>query len=253
MSEVFLSVVIPCFDEMTNLQKGVLDKIIHFLNNKNFNYEIIVSDDGSIDGSIKFVENFIKENKYIILLKNKHLGKAGAVTKGVLKAKGKYILFIDMDQATPIEEVDKLLPFATIKNFDVVIGSRKTQRKGAPLSRLFISKALIVLRTLIVGLKGIIDTQCGFKLFTKDSASKLFNKIYQINNGFSTIEGSAVKAGFDIELLLIAQKNNMKIKEVPVNWLHVETRRVGVFKDSIDGLISLFKIKRNLIKGFYVL
>ena len=251
MSDIFLSVVIPCFDEMANLQKGVLDKMIHFLSKENFKYEIIVSDDGSTDGSIKFIENFIKENKNIVLLKNKHLGKAGAVTTGVLKAKGDYVLFTDMDQATPIEEVEKLLPYARDRGFDVVIGSRKNNRKGAPLSRLFVSRSLIVLRTLIVGLPNIIDTQCGFKLFTKEAALKIFKKIYEINNGFSTIEGSAVKAGFDIELLLIAKENNMKIKEVEVNWLHVETRRVGIIKDSLEGFFSLLKIRLNMFKNLY--
>src|SRR5579872_6210259 len=110
MAEIFLSVVIPSFDEMANLQKGVLDKVKSFLEKQKYAYEVIVVDDGSKDGSDSFVEKFTKTNKAFSLLKNSHTGKAGAVTAGVLHAKGKYILFTDMDQATPIEEIDKLLP-----------------------------------------------------------------------------------------------------------------------------------------------
>src|SRR3989344_647367 len=111
MSEAYLSVVIPSFDEMANLQKGILDKVEHFLGRKKYKYEVIISDDGSTDGSAEFVEKFVKESHNFRLLKNSHLGKAGAVTKGMLEARGKFRLFMDMDQATPIEEIDKLLPY----------------------------------------------------------------------------------------------------------------------------------------------
>src|SRR5882762_11104325 len=107
MKEVYLSVVIPCYDEMANLQKGVLEKVQHFLEKKKISYEVIIADDGSKDGSVAFIEKFISENPHFLLIKNPHYGKAGAVTTGMLAAKGKYRLFTDMDQATPIEEVDK--------------------------------------------------------------------------------------------------------------------------------------------------
>src|SRR5438552_2743744 len=106
MSKVFLSIVIPCYDEMANLQKGVLDKVKHFLDKKNFPYEVLVVDDGSKDGSTDFVKSFSKENSSFRLIQIAHFGKAGAVTKGVLQAKGEFVLFTDMDQATPIEEID---------------------------------------------------------------------------------------------------------------------------------------------------
>src|SRR6266550_7110432 len=129
---IYLSVVIPCYDEMANLQKGVLDKIAHFLEKKKVSYEVIIADDGSKDGSIAFIEEFIKDQPHFSLIKNPHYGKAGAVTTGMLQARGKYRLFSDMDQATPIEEVDKLLPFLESKEYDIAIGSRNTERKGAP-------------------------------------------------------------------------------------------------------------------------
>lgn len=250
MSKIFLSVVIPCYDEMANLQKGVLDKVEHFLNKKKYIYEAIVVDDGSIDGSIEFVERFSKENSSFKLIKNTHLGKAGAVTTGVLRAKGKYILFTDMDQATPIEEVEKLLPYFN-QSFDVVIGSRSANRKGSPWTRRIMSKGVIVLRSLIVGIKDITDTQCGFKMFTFEASQKLFKRINIICHGFKKISGSNVTPGFDVELLYLAQRMGYKIKQVPVNWLYVETRRVSPIKDSINGLIDLLRIKVNDLKGIY--
>lgn len=250
MNKVFLSVVIPSYDEMANLQKGVLDKVEHFLSKKKYNYEVIVVDDGSKDGSIEFVENYIKNNSKFRLIKNSHLGKAGAVTAGVLKAKGEYILFADMDQATPIEEIEKLLPCFK-EGCDVVIGSRNTQRKGSPLSRLIISRAAIILRKLIIGINEISDTQCGFKMFSYTAAQELFKKINNLHKGFKEISGSNVSSGFDIETLYLAKKFGYKIKEVPVRWLYVETRRVNPIKDSIEGLMDLLRIKINDLQGVY--
>jgi len=250
MSKIYLSVVIPSFNEMANLRKGVLDKIEKFLKTKKYEYEVIIVDDGSTDGSIEFAQNFVKENDNFKLLKNTHLGKAGAVTAGMLAATGEYVLFTDMDQATPIEEVNKLLPYFE-EGYDVVIGSRKTTRKGSPLSRQVISRAAIILRKLIVGLGEISDTQCGFKAFKRDAAQKLFVRIHELHHGFKKISGSAVTSGFDVEILYLAQKMGYKIKEVPIEWLYVETRRVNPVKDSAEGLIDLFKIKANILFGKY--
>lgn len=250
MNKIFLSVVIPCYDEMANLQKGVLDKVSHYLDKKKYQYEVIVVDDGSKDGSVSFVEDFVKDNQNFQIIKNSHLGKAGAVTSGVLAAKGEYVLFSDMDQATPIEEIEKLLPDFE-KGFDIVIGSRKSSRKGAPLTRLIMARGMILIRSVLIGIKGISDTQCGFKMFKRKAAQKLFNKVYLLHHGFKKVSGSSVSAGFDVELLYLAQKEGFKIKEVPVNWLYVETRRVSPIKDSLDGFLDLVKIKISDLQGKY--
>jgi glycosyltransferase involved in cell wall biosynthesis len=250
MSKVFLSVVIPSYDEMANLQKGVLDKVEHFLNKKQLAYEVIVVDDGSTDGSVNFVKSFCLSNSKFQLIENSHLGKAGAVTTGVLKSKGDYVLFTDMDQATPIEEIDKLLPYFD-EGYDIVIGSRKSQRKGSPWTRKLMAKGMVILRSLLVGIHGISDTQCGFKMFKKEAAQKLFNKINKLHNNFKKVSGSSVSAGFDVELLYIAQKMGYKIKEVPVDWLYVETRRVNPIRDSIAGVVDLIRIKIKDSRGEY--
>jgi len=250
VSTVFLSVVVPSYNEMANLQKGVLDKIAHFLSKQNFSYEVIIVDDGSDDGSTEFAEQFVAENPYFKLIKNNHLGKAGAVSSGMISAKGDWRLFTDMDQATPIEELSKLLPYAK-KGFDVVIGSRSNTRKGAPWTRLVMANGMIILRKILVGLYDIQDTQCGFKMFSKKAGKTLFAKAGEIHHGFSKISGSSVTAGFDIELLYLAQKHGFKIKEVPVTWLYVETRRVSPIKDSFEGLFDLLRIKLNSLSGKY--
>ena len=249
MKQFSLSVVIPSYNEMANLQKGILDKVEHFLEKKDFKYEIIVVDDGSTDGSRDFVEKFTQENKNIKLIKNNHTGKAGAVTTGILVANMEYILFTDMDQATPIEELNSLIPFVQ-DGFEIVIGSRPI-RQGAPFSRQIMSKSQVILRTILVGMGEIHDTQCGFKLFTKSAAEKIFTKIKKIHNGFTEIKGSSVTSGFDIEILYIGAQMGYKIKEVPVSWLYVETRRVSPIRDSVEGVFDLFKIRQNIIKGVY--
>jgi dolichyl-phosphate beta-glucosyltransferase len=249
VSKIFLSVIIPSYNEKTNLRKGVLDKVDHFLSRQDYSSEIIIVDDGSTDGSIELVEEFIKDNSRFSLIKTSHTGKAGAVTAGMLKAEGELTLFMDMDQATPIEEVRKLLPFS--KEYRIVIGSRGSKRQGDPWTRLLMARGMIIARSVIVGLRGIEDTQCGFKLFHKDVSDKLFSKLEKFHNGYKTISGSSVKAGFDVELLFLARKLGYRIKEVPVEWLYVESRRVNPIKDSVEAVEDLFRIKLNDISGKY--
>lgn len=236
---------------MANLQKGVLDHVNHFLDKKGINYEVVIVDDGSTDGSLEFIENYIKDNSKFTVIRNPHFGKAGAVTTGMLAANGRYRLFTDMDQATPIEEVDKLLPFVQNGEYDIVIGSRGDKRKGAPLIRLFVSRSAMFLKRYAVGIKDIADTQCGFKLFTNEAAETLFSKYKEIKENFTEVSGAAVTFGLDIEILYMAQKSKYKIKEVPVNWLFVESRRVSPIKDSIQGVLDLIKIKKNAMTGKY--
>jgi len=236
---------------MANLQKGVLNKIAHFFERKNIFYEVIIVDDGSKDGSVEFIEKFILDNPHFLLIKNPHYGKAGAVTTGMLQAKGEYRLFTDMDQAAPIEEVDKLLPFLESKVYDIAIGSRSSARKGAPMIRLFISQSSVVLRKYIIGMRELSDTQCGFKLFSGAATEDIFTHYKKLKHGFTEIKGTAITFGADIELLYLARQRGYKIKEVPILWLHVETRRVNPLRDSITGVLDLIAIKKNIITGIY--
>lgn len=245
----FLSVVIPCYNEERNLKKGALKRANQFLKTKDFNWEVIVVDDGSEDKSKEIVKEFISNNPQLILIENPHQGKAAAVISGMLKAQGQYILFSDLDQATPLGELDKLLPYFD-QGYDIIIGSRNTVRKGAPLLRSLMGPGFMLLRGLIIGLRGIKDTQCGFKAFKREVAQDLFTRL-KIYGQRKRVKGAMVTAGFDIETLLLGQKRGYQIKEVPVSWRYVETRRVNPIRDSWEGLKDLFKIKINDLKGIY--
>lgn len=245
----YLSVVIPCYNEAANLQKGVLYKVAEYLRGQKYLWEVVIVDDGSTDESTSLIDKFIKIHPNFFLVKNHHQGKAATVITGMLKAGGDCMLFSDMDQATPIEEVEKILPHLGEK-YDIVIGSRDSQRRGAPLTRILMARAFMFLRSLILGIK-ITDTQCGFKLFKQKVVQDLFPKLKIYGGGLKQVSGSSVTAGFDVEMLFLAQKLGYKIKEVPVDWRYVETRRVGVIRDSWQGLWDMIKIRLNSFQGTY--
>lgn len=249
MEKIILSVVIPCYNEEKNLNLGVLEKVNRYLTGQKYSWEVIIVDDGSTDKSVSLIENFIAKHPGVSLIKNPHQGKAATIITGILAASGRYVLFTDLDQATPIKEVDKFFPWFK-KGFDVVIGSRNATRQGAPFSRILMARGFIILRNLFLGLKNITDTQCGFKAFKKETSEVLFEKL-KLYGQKKLVSGSHVSAGFDIEMLFLAQKLGFKIKEVPVEWHYVETRRVNPIKDSWCGFLDLLKIRLNSLRGLY--
>ncbi|MBI2334317.1 glycosyltransferase [Candidatus Daviesbacteria bacterium] len=241
-----LSVVIPAYNEVRNLQKGVLDEVRDYLEKLNVDYEVIIVDDGSQDQTKELVQKAISKNKKIRLVENKHGGKAMAVMTGMLKAEGEIILFTDMDQATPINQLDKFLP--EFKDHDIVIGSRHG-RAGAPIVRKLAAWAFGVLRGVILDLP-FVDTQCGFKAFNQKSIAKIIPKI-KGEWGVVHFKGGAVNAGFDVELLYLAQKYGYKIAEVEVEWKYVDTERVQVIKDAVAAIYDMFRIRINDLRGKY--
>ncbi len=245
-----ISLIIPCYNEEVNLQKGVLDKIGNFVKNNPFFYEIIIVDDGSTDRSKKIIkEKYLPLFKKIKIIEKSHQGKGMAVISGIKEAQGEYIMFSDIDLATPIEESEKLIQ--EVKNgFPIVIGSRKARREGAPFLRKVMAVGGIVVRSLFLGLKGIHDSQCGFKIFKKNAALDIISHL-KVYHDYRLAKGSSVSAGFDYEFLFLALKLGYKIKEVPVSWRHVETKNVHFFKDSFEALKDVLKIKYFQIAGKY--
>ncbi|KKR02437.1 MAG: Glycosyl transferase family 2 [Microgenomates group bacterium GW2011_GWB1_40_9] len=249
MREPFLSVVIPAYNEETNIRLGAIDKVARYLEDQTYSWEVIIVNDGSVDKTAKLLTEFIKKNPRFKFIDNPHQGKAGTVMTGVANAKGEIVLFSDLDQATPICEIEKVFPWFK-QGFDVVIGSRHGQREGAPFSRRVMARGFMLLRTVILGLKGISDTQCGFKAFTQDASKSIFKRL-SLYGHHKIVEGSMVTAGFDVELLFLAKSFGFKIKEVPVEWHYVETRRVSPIKDSWEGLMDIIRIRINAWKGLY--
>src|SRR3989338_8514876 len=225
-----ISLIIPCYNEEANIQKGVLDKIGNFTQNDSTFLEVLIVDDGSDDRSKRIIrEKYLSQFPKFKLVENNHQGKAFAIMTGIKNSKGTFIMFSDIDLATPIEEADKLIK--EIKNgYQIIIGSRNSRRKGAPILRRLMSHGFIIIRDLILDLKGLRDTQNGFKLFSKKAAEKIINKL-KVFHTKRRVSGSSVTAGFDLEFLFLANKLGYKIKEVPVTWLHVETKNVNFFRE----------------------
>ena len=246
--DIFLSVVIPCYNEEINLKKGVLEKVDNYLKKQQYSWEVIVVDDGSTDGSKQIIKNFIKDKASFQLLERSHQGKANTVIGGVQEAKGSWVLFADLDQATPIKEIEKFL--INIDKGEVMIGSRAGEREGAPLSRKIMAWGFILLRRIFLGLGDLKDTQCGFKLFKHEAAREIFSRLRLYGNK-KQVQGSAVTAGFDVEILFLAKKLGYQTREIPVEWHYMETRRVNPIKDSLQALKDIFILRLNDLRGSY--
>lgn len=242
-----ISIVIPSYNEENNIRTGSLSGMVDYLKDQDYSWEILIVDDGSIDKTAELAEKFVKSHSNIKVLREPHRGKGGTVIAGMHKAVGDIVIFDDMDQATPIDQLEKILPKFE-DGFDVVIGSR-AGREGAPLIRKTMALGLSVLRNLILSLP-YKDTQCGFKAFTKKASEKIFRRLQIFNNKQAEL-GASVSAGFDLEILYVARKLNLKVAEVPVVWHHKEGTKVNPIKDSYEGLRDLLKVRLNALRGLY--
>lgn len=247
-----ISLVVPCYNEEANIQKGVLDKIGNFTKGDRRFSEVLIVDDGSDDMSKDIIiSKYLKIFPKFRLIENEHKGKAYAVMEGIRQAAEKYVMFMDIDLATPIEESEKLI--AEIKNTDytIVIGSRKAHREGAPFARRLMALGMIFIRDFFIGLRGVRDTQCGFKLFRTDLAQDIISKL-QVFRDKARVKGSSVSAAFDLEFLFLAHKMGHRIREIPVTWRHVETKNVNFVKDPLETLWDILRIKLYNLQGRYV-
>lgn len=247
--KIFLSVVIPCYNESENLKRGVLQEVDDFLAKQDFSWEVIIADDESTDESWGLVEKFIAGKENFVHLKNKHGGKPSAVRAGLEKARGEWVLFTDMDQATPINQLVKLLPY--FKSHDIVIGSRGMTRKNFPLYRKLASFIFLTIRRILL-LHGIKDSQCGFKAFKKEVALKLFPKL-QFFQQENKVAGWRVSA-YDVELLFLAEKYGCKIAEVTVTWEDkdiAQGKQRSFLKESKEMALEILRVKINQLRGFY--
>jgi dolichyl-phosphate beta-glucosyltransferase len=236
----FLSIVIPIYNEQNRIQ-GTLKKISDYYSKKDYYYELILVNDGSNDSTSEILRKYKEKldghskNYTLRILNNKkNIGKGFSVRKGVLASKGKYVLFTDADLSTPIEEAEKLL-FYLQNSYNISIGSR-----GLSDSKIIIRQNIIrqsmgkffnFLVRKIMKLK-YIDTQCGFKCFDRNTVDSIF-PFLKVND-FS----------FDIEILFLAEKLQLKVKEVPICWLNSNDSKVRMIRSSFDMLLSLLKLKK---------
>ena len=238
---IYLSVVIPAYNEEKRIE-GTLREIIAYLKNKPFRSEIIVVNDGSSDKTFDTAKAILDgfEGSQVVS-RTENRGKGYSVREGVLHAVGDIILFSDADLSTPIQEFEKLIEWIR-KGYDVAIGSRDVKGADIVIHQSWLRECMGKIFNIFVQaltLRGLKDTQCGFKCFTGKTARDVFTR--QTITGF----------GFDVEILFIARSLDYKIKEVPIQWFNSPRSKVSVFSDPLKMFLDLFKIRLNYILGRY--
>jgi dolichyl-phosphate beta-glucosyltransferase len=231
----FLSVVIPAYNEEERLAP-TLARIKEYLDEQSYESEIVVVDNASSDRTSE-----VAREAGVKVLAEPRRGKGAAVRTGVLAAGGEYILFSDADLSTPIEEVERLLG-ALRAGDDIAIASRGLPESKLPVRQPWYRELVGRVGNLLVRLAavhGIADTQCGFKLFPRGIARRLF--------GAQLMRGIA----FDMEILFLAQRLTLRIAEVPVTWIDSPDTRISRVRDSLDALKDLARIRWNWLRGRY--
>lgn len=236
-----ISVVIPAYNEESRI-RPTLEKVHAYCADRFGESEIIVVDDGSSDNTSTLVADIAGslENIHLIACQ-KNAGKGHAVRKGVLASRGGLVLISDADLSTPLEELERLVPFIH-SSYDIVIGSRGLREsriiERQPWYREGMGRVFNIFVRMII-IRDIKDTQCGFKLFKGDIARDLFSK--------SCIDGFS----FDVEVLYLAKKAGYKIKEAPVQWINSPFSRVELISDPLKMFFELLKVRVNALAGKY--
>ena len=237
-----LSVVIPAYNEEKHII-ATIETLMEFLNRGPKPYEIIVVDDGSTDATAEFVERFSQDGCPVTLVRgDRNCGKGGAVRRGMSVARGAYQFFMDADLSYPVEDIATML--AQLQDgCDIVIGSRALAESHMevrpPLRRYLAGRAYSSLIQIFL-MRGIPDTQCGFKGFEREAAQTLFSRL--------TLDGWA----FDVELLFLARKFGYRLQMIPVRLTFAkETSKVRLFSHSVQMFLDLLRIRFNDVRGVY--
>ncbi len=233
MSSPRLAVIIPAYNEEIRL-RPTLERIYEYLSGQTYSWSVTVVSDGSKDQTDTIASKFNEGHPgFHLIVNSPNQGKGAAVRTGMLQVEGEFLLFSDADLAAPIEEIEKLLP-SMEKGFDIAIGSRPMKESQLevhqPKYRELMGRAFNMAVQLLA-VKGIQDTQCGFKLFKREVARDVFSRCKL--NGF----------GFDFESLMIARDLCYKIDEVPIRWSHQEGSKVVMMRDGPKMLVELVKLR----------
>ena len=251
----YLSVIIPCYNEERNLERGVLGEVYDYLRDRDYQWEAIIVNDQSTDRSRDLITRFIQDKQGFHLSDIRHGGKPAAVWSGIQEASGEIVLFTDMDQSTPLAELEKLLPWYE-RGYDVVIGSRGTEREGFSVLRRIGSVVFRSLRRMIL-LRDVSDTQCGFKSCRREAALEVFPQL-QFFQQKEKPRGWMVSA-YDVELLHLFEKAGYALKEVEVEWLNrdqSDTKDQTGFlarylRESVEMTKEVLRVRLNELKGLY--
>ena len=235
------SIVLPAYNEGERIA-ATIEKIFAFAEQKGWQTELIVVNDGSSDDTVEVVRRCAATRPGVRLLQNPgNRGKGYSVRHGMLQAQGEILLFSDADLSSPIAEAEKLFA-AVAGGADVAIGSRwmktELQLRRQPLYRQLLGRVFNLALRMILGLR-FQDTQCGFKAFTRRSAHMLFP--------LQKIE----RWGFDPELLYLAKRSHLRVEEVPVAWAHREGTRINPLRDGMHMFVEMLQIRWNGLRGDY--
>jgi len=237
-----VSVVIPAYNEARRITQ-TLETIRLYLSEIQQPAEVIVVNDGSEDATVSIVERFCQSWDQLHLIQNPgNCGKGFSVKNGALAAKGEVVLFTDADLSAPISEMPKLLKPIRDGECDVSFGSRGLDRSligvHQPRLRELSGRVYNLFVRLFLGLR-FKDTQCGFKAFRREAMVAVFE------------QQRITDFGFDPEMLYIAQKRGLRLKEVPVRWNHSEGTSVHFSRDPLKMFLGLLKIRWNHLRNKY--
>jgi glycosyltransferase involved in cell wall biosynthesis len=239
VTEPLLTLVIPAYNEELRLP-ATLVKVSEAFEARGEPYEVLVVVNGSTDRTEDVVKAAAERNDNIRLIVTHSPGKGRAVRIGMSEARGERIVFADADLSTPIDEVIGLAALLDERH-QVVIASREgtgARRMGEPYIRHLMGRVFNLL-VQALAVRGIQDTQCGFKAFTQKAAQDVFSR--QRIVGF----------GFDVEVLYVARKLGYGIKEVPVNWAYAASSRVDPVKDTLRMFRDVLAVRWNDLRGLY--
>lgn len=228
-----LSIVIPAYNEEKRIER-TLQAVRDYYDAQPYDYDVLVVSDGSNDNSALEAQQFADNHpNFLVHEYSPNRGKGYAVRLGILRAQGDLILFMDADLATPIEETEKLI-FAMENGADVAIGSRPLKESNLEIHQPWYREMLgrgFNKAVQLLSVKGIQDTQCGFKMFTKKAAHDIFSR--------TKLE----RFGFDFEALQTAKDLGYKIDEIPIRWSHQEGSKVVLMRDGPQMVKDLIKLK----------
>jgi len=239
LSKPFLSIVIPAYNEEQRLPR-TLEEVFAFLQRQPYTSEVLVVDNGSADRTLEIAQSYALKYSNLRVIHEAVRGKGLAVRTGMLAAQGEYRFMCDADFSMPIDEINRFLP-PELDNFDIAIASREVPgavRYNEPYFRHFVGRVFNAM-IRITALPGLQDTQCGFKCFREAAAESLFRQ--------QTITGWS----FDVEILFMARRRNMRIIELPINWYFNPESKINVWRDSLHMAWDLCKIRVNALHGRY--
>jgi len=243
MPSPYYSIVVPAYNEGERIGAS-LERMLSFVAQSKWSAEIIVVNDGSRDNTAAVVNDYARRYPIVRLLENReNRGKGYTVRNGIMNASGQVLLFTDADLSSPIEEAVKLFSVIEAGEADVAIGSRylqsQLQTRKQPMHRRMLGRGFNLALRAILGMS-YVDTQCGFKAFSRKAANTIFANM--------KIEGW----GFDPEILFLAKRYGLRVQEVPVSWAHDHRSKINPIRDGASMLAELMRIRLNSLGGKYV-